>query len=135
VAETVHDGQVRKDGSPMYGHVSRVASRVAHLGPHAEAVAFLHDVIEDTGLDYPAVYAMFGPEVAGDVATLSRSEGQTYGEFIEDTAAFGSYTALRVKLADLADNLMPADGAESLRDRYIRSDIMIRAALRDRFGE
>jgi hypothetical protein len=78
---------------------------------------------------------MFGPEVAVDVQTLSRGEFESYDEFIERTATGGSYTALRVKLADLADNLMPAEGAESLRERYIKSDAIIRQALRIRFGE
>jgi (p)ppGpp synthase/HD superfamily hydrolase len=135
VAETVHDGQTRQDGSSYFGHCERVASRVWALDSRAQAVAFLHDVIEDTGLTYKALLSLFGPEIATDVRTLSREEEETYDEYIARVSMSGSYTALRVKLADLADNLMPAQGVESLRPRYLKADIAIRAALEHRFGE
>jgi (p)ppGpp synthase/HD superfamily hydrolase len=135
VAETVHDGQTRQDGSSYFGHCQRVASRVQALGPRTQAVAYLHDVIEDTALTYKALLALFGPEVASDVRMLSREEEETYEEYIARVAGSGSYAVLRVKLADLADNLMPAQGAASLRPRYLKADEVIRAALGTRFGE
>ena len=46
LAHRAHAGQVDKAGRPYIEHVARVAARVAD-DPEAEAVAWLHDVLED----------------------------------------------------------------------------------------
>lgn len=48
VAEWFHRGQTDMAGEPYLGHLERTAQRVARFGPQAVAVAFLHDIIEDT---------------------------------------------------------------------------------------
>jgi (p)ppGpp synthase/HD superfamily hydrolase len=59
---------------------------------------------------------------------------ETYFEFIDRTIREGSDDALYVKLADLSDNLHDdwTDASPSLRARYIKADIMVRAALHRR---
>lgn len=50
IASLRHAGQTDKAGQPYIGHVSRVAANVS--GDHdAETVAWLHDVVEDTGME------------------------------------------------------------------------------------
>ena len=48
LAAKLHDGQVRKDGTPYFQHPARVATILARAGADDELVAagFLHDVIE-----------------------------------------------------------------------------------------
>lgn len=46
LAHRAHAGQVDKAGRPYIEHVARVAAAVAD-DPLAEAVAWLHDVLED----------------------------------------------------------------------------------------
>lgn len=48
LARAAHAGQVDKAGAPYAAHPARVAAAVAG-DPLAEAAAWLHDVIEDTG--------------------------------------------------------------------------------------
>ncbi len=50
VAATTHAGQTDKAGHPYLDHPRRVATRVATItnDPDAVAVAWLHDVVEDT---------------------------------------------------------------------------------------
>src|SRR5699024_8102125 len=46
LAQQAHAGQTDKAGRPYIEHVARVAAQVA-FWPEAEAVAWLHDVVED----------------------------------------------------------------------------------------
>jgi len=131
IAQVVHEGQTRKGtGEPYFNHIARVASRVESV--REKTIAYLHDVIEDTDVTAATLHQLGFPAlVVMDVLSLSRISGETYAEFIEGTIQFGSDDALRVKLADLQDNLddrWTAD-KDGLRARYIRSDITIRAEL------
>lgn len=148
LARVKHAGQSRKgSGEPYFNHLSRVASRV--IGWRAKALAYLHDLIEDTDLTADDLILLGFPEdLVNDVVALSRREGhltypdaldgsatfvppEEYFDFIERTTRDGSDDALYVKLADLADNLYDPSGwaSESLRARYVKSDLMVRAEL------
>ncbi|WP_394253532.1 HD domain-containing protein [Arthrobacter pityocampae] len=55
VAASAHDGQSDKAGAPYITHPARVAAAAqdaapAHLAEEAEAVGWLHDVVEDTSV-------------------------------------------------------------------------------------
>lgn len=120
MAERLHAGQLRKDGEPYIHHCERVAHTVRELGHGARAVGFLHDVLEDTELGLTPLLRIFGHEIAGDVATVTRLPAETYAEYIEKVVG-GSDVAVAVKLADIRDNLIglrsiDVDGA--LADRY-----------------
>lgn len=89
-------------------------------------VALLHDVWEDT--DYALPFAPDGdedwPHQMNSLAKLTRSEHETYTEYIE--RVFGDYVASVVKLADLWHNLQPERQAclpdkerASLEARYL----------------
>lgn len=131
IARVKHEGQFRKQtGEPYFNHVQRVAERVAY-DFRAMTIAYLHDIIEDTNMTAGDLrHVGFGWDIVDDVVGLSRTEGEDYFDFIERGIRDLTDEGLLVKLADLQDNLINPPG--DLRVRYIKADIMIRAALRDR---
>lgn len=102
IATVAHAGQTDKTGADYIGHPQRVATRVAG-NARDEAVAWLHDVLEDTSVTVDALLAAGMPEeVVDDVRLLTRTPHQRPEDYygpIKD-----SYSARRVKLADIADN-------------------------------
>ena len=111
VARAGHAGQFRRDGVTPYAvHPEAVARRVGE-GPQpdaeAVAVAWLHDVIEDTPVTADALRAKgFPPAVVAAVQTLTKTDGAPYDDYLEAVAA--SPLARKVKIADMLSNL--ADG-------------------------
>lgn len=96
-----HAGQVDKAGRPYILHPAYVASRVD--GDTAKAVAWLHDVVEDT----PVTFADLASEGVSDEVTailklLTHEPGVPYGEYIDRIKA--DPVARTVKLADLRHN-------------------------------
>lgn len=66
-AAMAHTGQVRKyTGDPYIVHPRAVAAKVAERGGTVDmiAAALLHDVLEDTPIDYDTLKEGFGQEVA-----------------------------------------------------------------------
>lgn len=128
LAHRAHAGQVDKAGRPYIEHVARVAAAVSD-DPEAEAVAWLHDVIEDQPWAERECWDTLPPNLMWAVILLTRTTatGQQYYSRIRRVPL-----ALRVKLADIADNadetrlaLLPPDVADRLRKKYSRA----RAAL------
>lgn len=122
LAYRAHAGQVDKAGRPYIEHVARVAAAVAD-DPEAETVAWLHDVLEDAPGYWREIVNVFGPSVFEAVRTLTRFKSVHvdvyYAEIRNDPIA------LRVKLADIADNadesrlaLLDEKTAARLRRKY-----------------
>lgn len=124
LAYRVHAGQVDKAGRPYIEHVARVAAAVAG-DPEAEAVAWLHDVLEDFG--FPARWATDFPRDTRDsVIRLTRTSRESARDYYSLIAT--DPIALRVKLADIADNadearlaLLDAKTAGRLRRKYAKA--------------
>lgn len=136
LARVKHADQTRKGtGEPYFNHLRRVAQRVFHLGAHAAIVAWLHDILEDTDLTAIDLRRVGFPwDVVDDVVALSRVAGEDYFDFIERGIRDLTDDGLYVKLADVTDNLTDewTEQQPSLRGRYIKADVMIRAALHRR---
>lgn len=129
LAIAAHRGQVDKAGVDYWRHPARVAGHVRTLYPDAPeeavAVAWLHDVIEDTPWTAAALEAAgFPVAVVEAVVALTRVadvSGEDYYSRIRDLGGW----ALMVKHADIADNtdedrlalLEPAKAGE-LRAKY-----------------
>ena len=124
LAERAHSGQVDKAGRPYIEHVSRVAAAVSN-DSEAEAVAWLHDVLEDCPghesdvLDFPA-----GVSKAAHI--LTRYADETDARYYWHVRKCP--LALRVKLADIADNadesrlaLLDEKTAARLRRKYAKA--------------
>lgn len=128
IARAAHDGQ--KDtvtGADYITHVERVVALVD--GDQAKAVAWLHDVLEDTTIS-ASVLAESGisPDVLEAVRLLTRDGVETYGEYIESLVTSKQPLAIAVKLADLRDHLQPTC-PDRLRPRYERAvDLLTRAS-------
>lgn len=127
VATAAHAGQVDKGGAPYIEHPAFVASRVVELGGDevAAAVAWLHDVVEDTPVSLDALASVFTARVVESVDGLTRREGEPYFDYIE--RAGGDSVARTVKRCDLAHNLdtsrLPGGGvdlSEADRSRLAR---------------
>lgn len=102
LAHRAHAGQVDKAGHPYIEHVARVAAAVSD-DPEAEAVAWLHDVLEDCEDRFKnELLANFPVSIFYAVKTLTRYKGVSERKYYADIRR--DHLALRVKLADIADN-------------------------------
>lgn len=124
LAHRAHAGQVDKAGRPYIEHVARVAAAVAHYSePEVQAVAWLHDVLEDCEPKFCNELLHIRPiEVFYAVKALTRGKfsERTYYDRIRRNPL-----ALCVKLADIADNadearlaLLDEATAARLRKKY-----------------
>jgi guanosine-3',5'-bis(diphosphate) 3'-pyrophosphohydrolase len=111
-----HQHQFRKDGvTPYAAHPFRVALTLRHVfgcdDPLALAAALLHDLIEDTTVDYDDLEEGFGREIADCVAALTKNaalpEPQREHDYDRRLAEAG-WRAHAIKLADCFDNLSDA---------------------------
>lgn len=122
LAHRAHRGHVDKAGRPYILHAARVAAAVAD-DPLAEAIAWLHDVLEDCEEKFQSelVRTMPTPVVMGCMR-LDRT-WKTADEYYRHIRR--NREALRVKLADIADNtdesrlaLLDEKTAARLREKY-----------------
>lgn len=125
IAEIAHRGQVDKAGKPYIDHVRRVVDRVRG-DADAEAVAWCHDVIEDHP-EWEGIISRCLPshqKVVIDILNRnSWASEKDYYACIKLTPR-----ALKVKLADIADNmdearlaLLPVKTADRLRRKYAKA--------------
>ncbi len=105
LAHRAHAGQTDKAGRPYIEHVARVAAAVAGE-PEAEAVAWMHDVLEDCR-DRPEFDRVFDfpHDIALACVQLNRHASGSAADYYAGIRS--SPIALRVKLADIADNSDP----------------------------
>jgi (p)ppGpp synthase/HD superfamily hydrolase len=109
LAEHAHAGQTDKAGRPYIEHVQRVAETVEHPSSPglAQAVAWLHDVMEDCGLGELDLMAAGMPrEVVAAVEAVTHRPHEPRTDYYARVRA--DDLARVVKLADVADNSDPA---------------------------
>jgi (p)ppGpp synthase/HD superfamily hydrolase len=135
-----HEGQMDKCGRPYYLHPLRVAMRLVHGSAAERHAALLHDVVEDTPVTLDDLCALgYCDEVVELVDLLSRDKpgGESHNEYLERIVRSGNVRALRVKLADVYDNMSPArtrslpPHERGLRHRFARDAERVEAALRE----
>lgn len=103
LAARAHSGQVDKSGRPYVLHPLRL---MLMMETEEEMItAVLHDVVEDTPVDFDALVELgLSQPVIDALRLLTRDEAATpYAQYIEAIKA--NPLARRVKLADLAHNL------------------------------
>ena len=131
IARRAHAGQFDKGTTPApyIEHVARVSAAVEE---QYRPVAWLHDVLEDT---HETRASLLAAEVSAEtidvVKVLTKrpeEAGNAYAAFIERVATSGNLAAIRVKQADLTDNLRPGkpDGVE----KYTTALTRLRTASR-----
>jgi len=104
MAHRAHKGQFRRDGvTPYIRHPEDVAKRVAG-DPIATAVAWLHDVLEDSSFTLNDLLERgFPPEVVEAVYILTHDRAVKYEDYIAIIARHP--IARKVKIADILSNL------------------------------
>lgn len=129
-AVEAHAGQKDKAGENYFtAHVSVVAKGVNN-DPVAEAVAYLHDTVEDTTITMEDIQAEFPKEVADAVDVLTRRKKMSYAEYI--WLVRQNPIATKVKLSDLHSNMdltrlpYPPTQKDLLREaKYLRAYKML----------
>ena len=114
IATAAHAAHVDKAGQPYLGHPVRVAAGAVELAEPVgldldvvEAVALLHDVVEDSDVTLDDLAAAgLPPAVVGPVGLLTRAKDAPRGPYLEAIAS--DPVALVVKLADTLDNTDPS---------------------------
>lgn len=100
LAETKHFGQADKAGTPYFGHCHRVALRMTE--DDARAVAYLHDILEDTDVTEEMLRGFFPDNVVDAVVAITRRPDESYAGYIRRLKT--NPLARAVKIADLIDN-------------------------------
>lgn len=155
IAAQAHAGQVDKAGVPYMEHVTTVAAAVEPYGDEAVAVAFLHDVVEDTEWTQQDLIDAGIPEnVASYVQALSRGsdladenaravmeqpdEKITYMDYIRGIVGYSARAnaeqliPVLVKYADNRHNALRQDATTpSLQARYHAAEGVLRSAIGD----
>ena len=138
LAMVKHKDQTRREGTPYIVHPLRVAESLRTIGgvTDYEVIlgAILHDLIEDTDVDYEELAERFGHPVATLVSELSADQRlpkeQRKHEMLERIRN-GSKAARIVKLADRLDNITGMERfSESKKASYVRESRAILEACR-----
>lgn len=123
-------GRRTKQGKTTLSHMSRWLLRGVNDDPVAEAVAYLHDTVEDTTITMADIRAEFPKEVADAVNVLTRRKGMSYAEYIWHIRQ--NPVATKVKLSDLRSNMdltrlpYPLTQKDLLREtKYLRAYKML----------
>lgn len=132
LAIRAHAGQLDKAGRPYIEHVARVASAVEQYSDQEiQAVAWLHDVLEDRPEFSDEVYRM-PVEVMWACCLLDRTRAPSHAYYARIAR---NPLALCVKLADIADNedesrlsLLDDKTAARLRRKYAKARVALGVA-------
>jgi len=132
-ARQAHAGQREElTGDDYIHHVERVVALVE--GEEAKAVAWLHDVLEDTEMSadallaagvsetvVEAVRALTKPKPKPGPDVSSEEKQRLYRDYIKTLLDGGNTLAVAVKIADLRDHLRPMNPevlTDSMRQKY-----------------
>lgn len=102
LAHQAHAQQVDKGGQPYINHPLRVMAKMETL--QEKIVAVLHDAVEDSALTLEDLLAQgFPADIVDSIAALTKISGEEYEVYLQ--RVMGNAIALRVKIADMKDNL------------------------------
>ena len=130
LARIAHRGQTRWNGDEYFTHPERVAkSFYMDGGSYEMAVAFLHDVVEDTDVTIHDLAIYFPYPVVDAVAAITKQKGkETYTEYIK--RLLKNNIATRVKIADLEDNMSDLKPG-NLKEKYMITHYLLTEKLRE----
>ena len=86
---------------PYIVHLMLVARHFTD--PKKQAIALLHDVLEDTQITYKELVLQIGKEIADTVLVLTRKPGEEY--FVYINRVKHDPLATEIKIADLEENI------------------------------
>jgi (p)ppGpp synthase/HD superfamily hydrolase len=127
IAREAHKDQTRWDKSiPYITHPESVAKAVKRDGVEYVAVAWLHDVLEDTSLNAVDLMSAGIPEtIVTAVLSITRLHNEDYLDYILRVSK--NTLARIVKVADINHNLstLPENGSKSRTDKYKLAKYML----------
>lgn len=104
LAIQVHAGQIDKVGKPYISHPMRVMQ--AMDTEVEQIIAILHDVVEDSPMTIDDLQSLgYSKKIVSAIDCLSKREGEEYFKYLDRVKS--SQLAIKIKLADLNDNLDP----------------------------
>lgn len=130
LSRLAHRGQTDKAGNPYFQHPERVAANIVRRSPVRSkrrldallAVAYLHDVLEDTWVTEKHLrWLGLSPDVIAAVVDMTRIKGEPRDTYLKRVRK--NPLAKPVKLADIEDNSNPERLAlldQVTRDRLVR---------------
>jgi hypothetical protein len=132
LAIAAHEGQFDKAGAPYWTHPERVARRLRELYPDAPdeavAVAWLHDVVEDTDWTAPGLRDVGFSDAVVDAVVLLTRTGDVPDDAYYAAIRRAGGSALMGKHADITDNLdeerlavLDSELAARLRTKYAKA--------------
>ncbi|OKH39756.1 GTP pyrophosphokinase [[Phormidium ambiguum] IAM M-71] len=102
LAKTAHANQFDKAGAPYIGHPLRVMNSLSTMTE--KIVGVLHDSIEDSELTLKDLKnAGFPHEVLEAIEAITKRPNEDYQIYLN--RVMGNAVALRVKIADMLDNM------------------------------
>jgi guanosine-3',5'-bis(diphosphate) 3'-pyrophosphohydrolase len=122
IAEVAHKNQKRKNGEDYINHCVRVSKEAEKISLDAAIVGMLHDVIEDSNIDYRDIKEFYGlnnEDIIAALHRISKDKNDSYLQYIlkiKNPVFDYEKLAYQVKLLDLKDNLNGATG--TLKDKY-----------------
>ena len=146
-ADTHHNGQLRKDGSPFITHplaVAQIIAKELRLDSESIEAALMHDCIEDTSATYAEIAKEFSPAVADLVEGVSKLTRVQYASKEEEQmenlrkmlmAMAKDIRVILIKLADRTHNMrtMEYQTAEKQRQKSLET-MEIYAPIAHRLG-
>ncbi len=153
-SKEAHEGQFRKSGEPYVIHPILVAAIVASIaGDKAMVIAaLLHDVVEDTKIEYDEVKARFGEDVALLVDGLTKIDSIRDAHLIPSSsneklvvsalsfrkmllASIKDVRVLVIKLCDRLHNMLTLDALREQKQRRIAEEtLVVYAPIAHRLG-
>lgn len=137
-AKKAHEGQMYGDVSYYSGHLCKVADTYCKLFGEDEfgvTCCYLHDVVEDTDIEFKDIYEVFGDQVALVCLSLSRGENETYEDYLSELT--GDPDACKVKYCDSLVNLQKCiDGGDWKRaEKYLNNLKYLKGFVKEFLGE
>ncbi|MBR5662376.1 MAG: phosphohydrolase [Bacilli bacterium] len=106
IAEEMFKGVKDKEGRPYIEHLHFVSE--AQPTESGKIVGLLHDLIEDTDTTLLELQEVgFSDKILYSLILLTKVKGTPYSEYIDKILASGDEIALRVKEADMRNNMDP----------------------------
>lgn len=125
IAQKAHVGQVDKAGKDYILHPITVSS---YMDTDTEkAIAYLHDVLEDTNVTADDLRTIFSNEIVDAVIILTHRKDESYFEYIQRVSK--SNLAKKIKVADLLHNLDITRIKEPTKSDYERLEKYKKAIL------
>lgn len=102
IAKNAHSGQKDKAGKPYIEHPLRVMNNLETT--EEKIIGVLHDVIEDTSFTLDNLIAMGFPQaIVQAIDALTKRPQENYENYLARVKS--NYLALKVKIADMQDNM------------------------------